>query len=157
MIRSATLNDIHTLVYLSESNFGKGFHNKNYFQDIISSEDNSCTVLEIDSIVRGYCTAIKESDDTIRLDAIIVSENYRGKGYATQMIEELLIEFSNCHFVSYVWNQSPENKLPELYKRMGFEKVDSIQDYWYQDSLKKGYSCLVCGNPCRCSADVYKK
>ncbi len=41
-------------------------------------------------------------------------------------------------------------------RRFGFKKIETVKNFFYRDSLTRGYSCPVCGTPpCRCSAVVY--
>ena len=41
-------------------------------------------------------------------------------------------------------------------RSFGFRKLGTVKDYYYRDSIKRQYSCPVCGPPpCRCSAVIY--
>lgn len=41
--------------------------------------------------------------------------------------------------------------------RSAFNFVLEIPDYWYEDSVQKGFSCPQCGNPCHCACVIFEK
>lgn len=157
MIQLAQISEIDSLIKLSQKSFGIGFHSINYFKNIISSNINKCYIYRENKSIIGFCTAIQEQDGVVRLDSICVDEGSREKGIATMLIEELLFDFPSKEIITYVWNESANKGMPDLCTRLGFIKTETILNYWLNDSLERGYSCIVCGNPCKCSVDVYKK
>lgn len=55
--------------------------------------------------------------------------------------------------VSWVSNKPDSSE--GMFEKLGFEKLFTVPDYWTQDSIKEGYLCPNCGNPCRCTANFY--
>lgn len=57
---------------------------------------------------------------------------------------------------SIAWKSKYRTNIGGILKRLGFEQILEIQNYWKEDSIEKGYSCPVCGGPpCKCSAVIY--
>jgi len=100
----------------------------------------------------------KNSNVITWIDTIAVSPEAIGKGLGKKMIQNLMPISKNKGeaVLSVVWEHKKGNPLATIYEHLGFERLQYIPNYWSADSLKKGYSCLYCGNPpCQCSAIIY--
>ena len=94
------------------------------------------------------------------LATIVVSEKYRGNGLATVLIDkvtDIFAQMNITHIISTAWKHIGKINLQGVLTRCGYKKVMEIPDYWYEDSIKKGYSCPQCGNPCHCSCVIFEK
>ena len=153
MIRLAEKKDIPNLMNLSLEAFGKGFHDEMYFQ----KKDGECIVYTNDQLeIVGYCLSINTSKG-IKLSSIAISENQRGKGIGSMLIEDLLLEHSQKYIYTYAWRRNGDVPLAPILKRLGFHEKEEIAKYWYRDSIEKAYTCPECGSPCYCSAVIYEK
>ena len=94
------------------------------------------------------------------LATIVVSEKYRGNGLATALINKvtrLFAKMNISHIITTAWKHIGKINLQGVLIRCGYKKITEIPDYWYEDSIKKGYSCPQCGNPCHCSCVIFEK
>jgi ribosomal protein S18 acetylase RimI-like enzyme len=154
MIRLATEKDSEHLLMLSANSFGNGFHQENYFTNIINH--HRCYVYEENKVLVGFCTII-HLQGNVQIDSIVVEQQQQGKGIASRLVQEVLLDYPNDKIISYAWKQGDEANLHEIYIRLGFIKVKELPNYWHQQSLEQGYTCIVCGNPCHCTAVFYEK
>lgn len=155
MIRLATEKDIQDILTLSNKAFGKHFHSEDKF---INTETSETTVFITDKgILSAYCVLIKENKQ-VRVDSITVDENERGKGIASMLIEDVILNYGHLRIYSYAWKmKNGEVNLKVVLDRLGFRFVEEIENMWYDESIKTGFNCPSCGNPCTCSALVYEK
>lgn len=156
MIRLAELSDIPSLVSLSEQAFGKSFHNDSYFNSAISSSKNRCYINLYNDVLVAFLT-ILNTENGLRIDSVVVDETHRGKGMASQLFEEVLTDYNSERLQVFVWKESPDGNLEAICQRFGFNKVDEISNYWYEQSLNNEFICKRCGNPCYCTAILYEK
>lgn len=154
MIRLASTKDIDVLLQLSTNVFGNGFHQEAYFTNIINH--HRCYVYEENKVLVAFCTII-QNEFNIQLDSIMVEFQHQEKGIASRLVQEVLIDYPNEKIISFAWKQGDEANLHEIYIRFGFRKVKELHNYWHQQSLQQGYTCIVCGNPCVCTAVLYEK
>lgn len=154
MIRLATLQDRDVLLQLSANTFGNGFHQEAYFTNIINN--NCCYVYEENKVLVAFCTII-HLQGNVQIDSIVVEQQQQGKGIASRLVQEVLLDYPNDKIISYTWKQGDEANLHEIYIRFGFRKVKELPNYWHQQSLEQGFTCIVCGNPCYCTAVLYEK
>lgn len=153
MIRLAEKKDIENLLSLSETAFGKGFHEKKYFD----KNDGECTVYTDKHLnILGYCMAIRTSKG-MKISSVVVSEGQRGKGIATALIEDVLLEHPQEKVYIYAWRKGGVLLLQPVLNRLGFQMKEEKPKYWYRDSVERAYNCPECGNPCYCSAVIYEK
>lgn len=154
MIRLVTKNDIEAVLALSSRAFGENFHSSNYFE----KSDLSETSIFVDEkgVVAGYCIIQKE-EDAIKVDSITIDETYRGRGIATMLIEDVILNYGHMRIYSHAWKmKNGEVNIKVVLERLGFQFKEEIKNMWYDDSLESGFVCPSCGNPCTCSALVYE-
>ena len=105
----------------------------------------------------AYCIIQKDAK-SVKIDSITVDENERGKGIASILIEDVILNYGHLRIYTYAWKmRNGEVNLKIVLERLGFEVLEEIDNMWYEDSLKSGFICPSCGNPCTCSAIVYEK
>jgi GNAT superfamily N-acetyltransferase len=53
----------------------------------------------------------------------------------------------------------PDGSTPaaSLLRRNGFALVAEVADYWKLESVEQGYSCAICGTPCRCACALFRR
>jgi ribosomal protein S18 acetylase RimI-like enzyme len=154
MIRLATEKDSEHLLILSANSFGNGFHQESYFTNIINH--HHCYVYDENQTIKGFCTVLIHPD-SLQIDSVVVDANFQNQGIATRMLQEVLFDYPNHKMFSYAWKQGDEANLHAIYQRLGFNKSKELPNYWLESSIKEGFSCIVCGNPCYCTAVLYEK
>lgn len=93
------------------------------------------------------------------IKSLAIKENYQGKGIASQLIEKALheLEKTMTHNICIVWDH-PENRITNVLKKFGFSHIETIPQYWKDESLEINYQCKICGSPpCLCTAQIWMK
>jgi GNAT superfamily N-acetyltransferase len=99
------------------------------------------------------------------LRSLAVAPNYRRRGVATDLTEACITwcaEHGASTMMTFAWlpHTDPQQAMPQLtgvLKHAGFTLVETIDNYWTQDSQSKRYQCPVCGPTCTCAAAVYAR
>lgn len=86
------------------------------------------------------------------------------KKYRQQKLSSILLHSSiefikpKCDtIVSVCWIKKETNNMKFLLLNNGFKNIKTLQNYWLQDSIDKGYYCETCGTPpCQCNAEVFE-
>jgi len=60
-------------------------------------------------------------------------------------------------FISTAWKHSGITNVASVLENLGFIEEITMPKYWYESSIKEGFSCPNCGNPCTCSCVLYTK
>ena len=99
-------------------------------------------------ILVGYCTAgcadvlefdaIENPDDSMLLSDVFVDPAYRGRGYATEMIEEVVSRKDDYP----IYLEPLTDDLIDFYEKIGFQCIDP-------DSGKPAFSYLMVYNPAK--------
>lgn len=92
------------------------------------------------------------------LEALAVRPSDRGRGIGTRLLQARL-EWLTAHgcdlVVAVSWLSGRPGTSAPLYRRLGFTAGATVTDFYLEESRRDGWSCPVCGNPCRCSAQLY--
>lgn len=116
--------------------------------------DHCLVALSAQQVVGFICTQC--TDCQASLQTVVVHPAFRGQGIARLLGLEALSRFSTCvSWTSPAWEHNGKVPADKLLRALGFEPVFRAEDYWYADSVRRGYDCPVCGNPCHCSAVIY--
>ena len=71
--------------------------------------------------------------------------------------EERLKEISP-YWLSVAWAPGKIVRSEKLFRDFGLSPTQEIDNYWYDDSLRRNYVCAACGEPpCTCTAVLYTK
>lgn len=94
------------------------------------------------------------------IKSVAVEKQHRHRGIGTQLTRESIrsLQMKECNAlfaISWVSNK-PYSSQP-MFESLGFRNILTIPNYWTEDSIKEGYLCPNCGNPCRCAAIFYFK
>lgn len=98
---------------------------------------------------------VNEKFTSVFLSLIMVDDKYRRRGAGTSLyakVFEILSEINVRNMYAACWKESPNLGIIPFLEKQGWISVTSKEEYWYEDSLKKGYQCARCGNPCFCTA-----
>lgn len=93
------------------------------------------------------------------VSSVAVRPDHQRRGIGRSLVQYMLRYFDNkqVSVVSMIGWLAPDGvHISGVARALGFLEKGRIADYWYEDSLSKGYSCPACGKPpCRCSAVWY--
>lgn len=104
---------------------------KDYFVNVIKNKDNILLLYKEDINSIGYVFA-KRVDDGYLLDGLYVLENFRNKGIARKLLNEIIKEINLLGEYKIFINVLKENGVAyNLYKSLGFiiQKEDELKYY----------------------------
>ncbi len=107
----------------------------------------------------GFCLSYVEQDGKAYVRTVAVNPDFSGQGIGTALIAksvEYLKSIGAKKIMSPLWKHDGIVNSDVVFRRNGFLPVREIPDYWYADSIAKGYSCPVCGNGCHCVCVMYE-
>lgn len=91
-------------------------------------------------------------------EAVAVESGFRRHGVGRRLTEAAL-EWMRRHgcatAVTLAWLSGREDSSPGLFRALGFQEGETVERFYYEESLRDGWVCPVCGNPCRCSATLF--
>jgi GNAT superfamily N-acetyltransferase len=92
------------------------------------------------------------------LQSVAVKDGCRGRGVGTALsraIVECLQGDGATAVLAISWESGAKNSSGRMLEAVGFRRLAHIEEFWKEDSLRRGYRCPRCGNPCRCAAVLY--
>ena len=181
-IRRGSCIDFPSIIRIANKQLGDDYISKERLQRFLNEENNETLLVAVDNdsgYVVGFATSGIINYDGLKeicqgkelkelafeerigyIQTVAVSPQYNGLGIGTAMVKELIKELkkmnSNC-IVSTAWKHAGVINIGAILERSGFSPVMELPKYWYESSLKYGYQCPQCGNPCYCSCVVYVK
>lgn len=110
--------------------------------------------------VVGFCIAyIDSTEGKSYVRTVAVDSAFSGQGIGTALVAksvEYLKSVGAKKIMSPLWKHDGVVNSDVVFRRNGFCPVLEIPDYWYADSIAKGYFCPVCGKGCRCKCVMYE-
>ena len=112
-----------------------------------------------DSIDEKYVSInkIKAGKEEIGfISLVVVSTDCRGNGIGKLLVKKALEQqkaWGGKCVGTFAWQSSPEGGSQKLFESCGFVSLTLHKEPWRDYSEKvgpEGYSCVVCGNPCKC-------
>lgn len=104
---------------------------------------------------------IEDAKKTVRsiglFKSIAVTERFKGHGIGTILLRQSVEWFDSqkaTAIVSLAWESNGIGFAQGILESLGFRRKLHIENFWYTDSLQKGYQCPTGGNPCRCAANI---
>lgn len=91
--------------------------------------------------------------------SLVVDDRWRGRGVGGLLLDAVTGELAaQGHDVlaSMSWVKETDGS-GGLFVARGWRLDRRVERAWYDASVREGFSCPVCGNPCVCAADVYVK
>lgn len=116
-------------------------------------------VHEHPSIARCLPDAVLDGVDRIGfLSSLAVRQADKGMGIGTRLARAFLesIDARGIRLTLLTgWKDTQGLHIGTIAHRLGFTDLQEITNYYNADSLRRGYTCPICGPPpCRCSAVV---
>ena len=181
-IRKATVADFASVIKIADIQLGEDYLtkerlektlDKNLSDDILVAVENAtdniiafCLYKHISHedairICQGYKLRNMMFADSIGYVATVATkEEFKHLGIATALVDKCLNEMKEegikC-FISTAWKHAGITNIASVLESHGFVKEIEMPKYWYESSLREGYSCPRCGNPCTCSCVLYTK
>ncbi len=181
-IRKATVADFASVIKIADIQLGEDYLtkerlektlDKNLSDDILVAVENAtdniiafCLYKHISHedairICQGYKLRNMMFADSIGYVATVATkEEFKHLGIATALVDKCLKEMKEegikC-FISTAWKHAGITNIASVLESHGFVKEIEMPKYWYESSLREGYSCPRCGNPCTCSCVLYTK
>lgn len=153
-IRDLQPDDIDDILAIADVQLGESY---------ITIEDlSACKVIVSEDVDAqkcvGFCLSYA-SDDSAYVRTVAVNSDYSGRGIGTSLVAksvEFLKGIGAKKIMSPLWKHDGIVNSDVVFRRNGFLPVCEIPDYWYADSIAKGYSCPVCGKGCHCVCVMYE-
>ena len=176
IIRSAEARDFLPLQQLCERRFGSGYLEKEDFEDRIRypelflvADSGGQPVAAVSmtpeapySLARAMQMTEEEvlsaarGKPTIHFRSAITAEGFEGRGLIQLLLSRVI---ENARRLGYGLILSPnwkyDGKIPagKIHDRLGFVNIGERKNLWLN---QKGYSCVYCKGPCRCTAVLYQ-
>lgn len=173
-------SDVLAVSSLADKTFGKGFLSVHFITSIIESKKYQTYCLKFNKKLIGFViwevaisseisnlfhletlffnNYFKSSNTLAKLNQIAINKEYRKKGCGELLFKESIQQLpSEVGFLTSIyWIKDDANAMKKLLIKNGFESIKLIPNYWYKDSIKKKYQCVVCGQPpCKCNAEIF--
>ncbi len=130
---------------------------------LVVEDLSACNVIvAVDVVLQkcvGFCLSYMGQEGDAYVRTVAVSTDYSGQGIGTALIAksvDYLKSIGAKKIMSPLWKHDGIVNSDVVFRRNGFRPVREIPDYWYADSLEKGYSCPVCGKGCHCTCVMYE-
>ena len=107
----------------------------------------------------GFCLSYVGQEGEAYVRTVAVSPDFSGRGIGTDLVAksvEYLKRVGAKKIMSPLWKHDGIVNSDVIFRRNGFLPLREIPDYWYADSIAKGYSCPVCGKGCHCTCVLYE-
>lgn len=180
-IRGIKQSDISRIIFISDKQLGKDYVTSELLQSSLSGKESFCLVAEDNRTKQpigfSFCSIIdyqqtleitkgqdiKELKHCAKIGyvkTVVVDKKYEGFGIASKLVDECIrhMKKDGCSsFVSTAWKHCGITNIANVLEKNEFFKIFEIPNYWYDDSIKEGYLCPQCGNPCHCSCVIYVK
>lgn len=180
-IRPLKLTDVDFIKELADESFGDNYITTNDILSYLNSTDKFAFCIVNNQEFIGFLFFKNYSNDVIQnyfltqndwfkkyfnstKTIAIVTQIALTKKYRQQKLSSFLlhscIEFikTKCDtIISVCWIKKENNNMKFLLLNNGFKNIKTLSNYWFQDSIDKGYHCETCGlPPCQCSAEVFE-
>ncbi len=181
-IRKATVSDFASVIKIADQQLGDGYLtkerlektlNKDLTDEILVAVENATGLIIGFSLYKhvSHQTAVNiAKGHSLRnmmfakeigyIATVATKEEFKHLGIATALIEKSINAMKekgvSC-FISTAWKHSGIINIGSVLENSGFVKEIEIPKYWYESSLRDGFMCPQCGNPCTCSCVLYTK
>lgn len=181
-VRQAKVSDFPAITRIADSQLGKKYITEVYLREIIDDDETTSCVVAYNtrtSKVIGFCIYKTVTYEELKeiaqgrevnelkfekkigiIKTVAVDEHFKNLGLGSMLVGESLTEMEKqgirC-FASPAWKYSGVVNLASILEKCGFERSIDIPHYWYESSIKEGFNCPHCGNPCHCSCIIYIK
>ncbi len=181
-IRKATVSDFSSVIKIADVELGEDYLTKERLEKTLDknlSDEIYVAVENATGNVLAFCLYKRISyDDAVNIckgyklrnmmfakeigyiATVATKEEFKRLGVATALVEKCIDNLKqdgvSC-FISTAWKHSGVTNVASVLENLGFIEELTMPKYWYESSIKNGFSCPQCGNPCVCSCVLYTK
>lgn len=181
-VRSAKVSDFGTITKIADEELGKDYITEDFLREILDEKESTFCVVAFNkksNKVVGFGIGKKaEYEDILDitrsreikelkfekeigfLKTIAVDNQHQKLGIGSMIVEKMMAilkEEGICSFISTAWKHAGIINIASVLEKHGFYNVLELPNYWYESSIKEGFMCPMCGNPCHCSCVIYIK
>lgn len=179
-IRNIAETDFSSVIHISNQQLGESYLSEEMLKNAVNPDNTmSCLVAEdnISGQILGFCffdiintgqvneicrgkeiSEFRLCSQIGYIKTVAVEEMFTGHGIASSLVKESMDivrrKDVRC-FISTAWKFAGEINIGSVLINNGFTKRFEIENYWYEDSIKYGFSCPQCGHPCKCTCAIY--
>ena len=97
-------------------------------------------------------------NDRAELRTIVVDVDHQGRGVGSGLCRAVMKAHAKAamRWWSPAWVHEGAVPADKLLRGLGLAPSFDVENYWFEDSLARGYDCPACGHPCRCTARIYE-
>ena len=180
-IKLLAIDDFDDLLIIADELFGRGYLTKAELQNYVDGNTKTGIVTKTRNEIIGFQLVQTTNLSGIKslalneqqwfqeqfsgyssigvLKTLAVKDDFRNQGIGTLLTTEsikILRKTSDC-ILSICWDKKDDASISTILKNCGMRQIREINEFWKEDSLKRNYSCKICGKPpCRCNAIVYQ-
>ncbi|MCQ2386001.1 MAG: GNAT family N-acetyltransferase, partial [Clostridia bacterium] len=180
-LREATVDDFPAVIKIADAQLGDGYLTADRLEKVLDGSLSDTLWVAAENVTGHligfslfrhipYEEARKIGGSPFRnmmfakeigyLATVAVKESFKGLGIGTALVAKSINVMKDrgvrC-FISTAWKHAGVINIGSVLERQGFVKEAEIPRYWYESSLKEGFMCPQCGNPCTCSCVIYTK
>lgn len=92
------------------------------------------------------------------LEALAVDPAFRRRGAGALLTAASLswMRAQGCNIlVTLAWRSGRDDESLPLFRRLGFREGRTVDRFYFEESLRDGWSCSVCGPGCGCAATLF--
>lgn len=181
-VRKAVASDFASVIKIADKRLGEGYLTKSRLEKILDKTLSDDMLVAVESATGkiiafslfkhiSYDEAKKLggdkefrplmfSDEIGYIATVATKEGYEGLGVASTLIEKSMAQMTQKGvqvFFSTAWKHQGIVNIGSVLSSLGFKKELEIPKFWYESSLREGYMCPQCGNPCVCSCVIFIK
>ncbi len=181
-IRLAKVSDFPSITRIADNQLGKNYITEESLKEILSDDDSTFCLVAYNSQnskVAGFCISKQISYSELKeitygkdinelkfenhigiIKTVAVDERSKNLGLGSMLVGESLSTMEKqgvTSFASPAWKHAGIINIASILEKCGFEHAIEIPNYWYESSIREGFNCPQCGNPCHCSCVIYIK
>jgi GNAT superfamily N-acetyltransferase len=91
-------------------------------------------------------------------EAFAVDPGARGRGLGSRLVSASLdwMREERCAAaITLSWRSGRGGASAGLFRRLGMREGPTVERFYYEESVRDGWTCPVCGGPCECSATLF--
>lgn len=178
MIAPMTTGQLPMVCRLADAELGKGYLSeaellRTELQTLVASESGTvigfitCGIVTTSSLRQqaGKLFDVLPAEFQLagrlgKIGSLVVEKSRQQQGIGTRLLSAALEELAGSVQRVFLlgWRSAKGTNVQPLVRKLGFEQVAVIRNYWQEASQQQGYTCPVCGRPpCHCSAVIFCK
>lgn len=97
-----------------------------------SREENNFLIISSDKFDIAITVCDTDKHKVIKIEDFVVKENYRLKGLGTELMKDILKISKENNCIVGLWCDKNNLLGQKFYVKLGFNHVDTKNDYWYE-------------------------